>query len=160
MSKHIPCQDGQLVAVVSDTHGFVPRHAVDILKKADLIIHAGDIDTSEALETLRGIGPVVAVRGNMDGGHWANGLSRTEVIKIEDVLIYVLHDLWKLDVDPVAAGFNIVVSGHTHRPLIEKKQGILFVNPGSLGLPRENRSASLALICVKGDSISSRIVEL
>ena len=160
MSKLIPCQGGQVVAVVSDTHGSLPPKALSLLRQVDLIIHAGDIDTSEVLETLRAMGSVIAVRGNMDGGHWTKGLSPTEVVPIEDVLIYVIHNVERLDVDPLAAGFDIVISGHTHRPLIEQKQGILFLNPGSLGWPREGRCPALALICVKGRTITSRIVEL
>jgi putative phosphoesterase len=160
MSDILPCKEGKRIAIISDTHGSLPSKAVQILKKADLIIHAGDFDSPDVFKTLREMGSVVAVRGNMDGGPWTMQLPQTDVVEIEGIMIYILHNLDRLDLDPATAGFDVVVSGHTHRPRIKKKQGVLFVNPGSLGWPRSNHPPSMALLCVKGKSITTKLVAL
>ena len=160
MSKPLPCSGGKLVAVISDTHGSIPSKAMAVLKKADLIIHAGDFDTAEVLKALYNIGSVIAVRGNMDGGPWTAKLQRTELVEVGDVRIYVVHNLDRLDIDPAAAGIDVVIHGHTHRPKIVKKKGILYVNPGSLGWPRSDFTATVALLCIEGASITSQILEI
>jgi putative phosphoesterase len=136
------------------------RKASLALKTVDLIIHTGDIDNPNVLKALRNIAPVVAVRGNMDRGGWTRGLSRTEVVEVDGVLIYVLHDLNALDVDPAAAGFKAVVSGHTHEPSIKKEKGILYLNPGSAWWPRANNPATVAIVTVEGETVSARMVDL
>ncbi len=103
------------------------------LRGSDLILHAGDVGEAGILEALRKVAPVTAVRGNVDTGEWAQSLPMTEVIKTESVAIYMLHILQSLDVNPAAAGFHIVVSGHSHKPEQSEKDGVLYINPGSAG---------------------------
>jgi hypothetical protein len=110
--------------------------AVRALEGSDLIIHAGDVGAPEILDALRAVAPVVAVRGNVDTGAWASVLPATAVAEIGGALIYVLHDLKELDLDPGAAGFGVVVSGHSHQPARSRRGGVLFVNPGSAGRRR------------------------
>ena len=148
------------IGIISDTHGLVRQRVVKSFKDVDLIVHAGDIGTHEALETLQTIARVYPVRGNVDGGKWADNLPFTEVVKVGQAYLYVLHDINALDLDPVAAGFNAVISGHSHIPEIEKRNGVLFLNPGSAGPKRLKYSASIAFLYVNGVSISAEIVEL
>ena len=148
------------IGIISDTHGLVSQRVVKSFKDVDLIVHAGDIGTHEALETLQTIARVYPVRGNVDGGKWADNLPFTEVVKVGQTYLYVLHDISTLDLDPVTAGFNAVISGHSHIPEIEKRNGVLFLNPGSAGPKRLKYSASIAFLYVNGVSISAEIVEL
>ena len=153
-------KDNFFIGVISDTHGFLPRKALNTFEGTDLIIHAGDIGKPEILEVLRSIAPVVAVRGNMDYGEWTHGLRQTEVVELGEVLVYVLHDLYRLDVEPSAAGFSAVISGHSHRPSVENVGGVLFLNPGSAGQPGYRRPASVALLHVRGSSLDTQVVDL
>ena len=123
----------RLVGVISDTHGLVRPAALTALAGSQLIVHAGDVGSPEVLDQLRGIAPVVAVRGNNDRGAWAECLSATEVVDLDGVFLYVLHDVKELDLDPRAAGFRAVIAGHSHRPGMEERDGVLFLNPGSAG---------------------------
>ncbi|HJO47813.1 MAG TPA: metallophosphoesterase family protein [Candidatus Scalindua sp.] len=148
------------VGIISDTHGLVRQRVVKSFKDADLIVHAGDVGKPEVLETLQAIARVFPVRGNVDGGKWADNLPFAEVVKVGQVFLYILHDVNALDLDPVAAGFNAVISGHSHIPEIEKRNGVLFLNPGSAGPKRLKYSASIAFLYVNGVSISAEIVEL
>jgi uncharacterized protein len=148
------------VAVISDTHGLLRPEAMAFLRGSDFIVHAGDIGTADVLEQLGTLGPVTAVRGNNDKGSWAELCSETEVLQVEDVFIYVLHNLAELDLDPVAAGFQVVVSGHSHQPSIEKRDGVLYVNPGSPGPRRFKLPVAVAELQVVGSSVQARIVEL
>ena len=125
-----------VVGLISDTHGLLRPAAVRALAGSDLIIHAGDVGTPEILDALRALAPVVAVRGNIDTGAWASVLPAAAVAEARGKLIYVLHDLNKLDLDPAAAGFGVVVSGHSHQPTSTERGGVLFVNPGSAGRRR------------------------
>jgi putative phosphoesterase len=125
-----------VVGLISDTHGLLRPEAVRALVGSDLIIHAGDVGTPEILDALRAVAPVVAVRGNVDTGAWAAGLPETAVAEAGGTLLYVLHDLNELDLDPAAAGFGVVVSGHSHQPARAERGGVLFVNPGSAGRRR------------------------
>jgi putative phosphoesterase len=120
-----------LVGLISDTHGLLRPEAVRALAGSDLIIHAGDVGSPEILAALRAVAPVVAVRGNVDTGAWASALPATAVAEIGGTLIYVLHDLNELDLDPAAAGFGVVVSGHSHKAASAERGGPLLVNPGS-----------------------------
>lgn len=149
-----------LIGVISDTHGPARPEAARALAGVSLIIHAGDVGTPDVLKELRGIAPVVAVRGNTDTEYWARGLRETEVAEAGDVSLYVLHDLARLDLDPGVAGFGAVISGHTHRPLIEERNGILFLNPGSAGPRRSTLPVSLALIRIRGKALAAEIVGL
>ena len=121
------------VGLISDTHGLLRREAVETLRGSELIIHAGDVGDPEILEKLRKLAPVVAVRGNVDTEPWAEALPLTTVAEAGSVLIYVLHDLSALSLSPAAAGFRVVVSGHSHKPTKLTRDGVLYVNPGSAG---------------------------
>jgi hypothetical protein len=125
-----------IVGLISDTHGLLRPEAVRALEGSDLIIHAGDVGAPGILDALRAVAPVVAVRGNVDTGAWASVLPETAVAEIGGTSIYVLHDLNELDLDPAAAGFGVVVSGHSHQPASKQTAGVLFVNPGSAGRRR------------------------
>ena len=123
----------KILGLISDTHGLLREQAVRALRGSDLILHAGDVGAPEILDTLKTIAPVVAVRGNVDTDKWGQTLPFTEVIQVGSVMIYVLHILQDLDVNPAAAGFRIVVSGHSHKPGQREKDGVLYINPGSAG---------------------------
>src|SRR5882724_10396229 len=121
------------IGLISDTHGLLRKEALEALRGSQLIIHAGDVGKPEILEELRKIAPVVAVRGNVDTEPWAQALPETAVAETGAVLIYVLHDVNALDLNPAAAGFHIVVSGHSHKPGKTERNGVLYINPGSAG---------------------------
>jgi putative phosphoesterase len=157
MSTDSKERDGFIVGVISDTHGYLRPEVAEAFAGVDLIIHAGDIGNHEVLEALRAIAPVHAVRGNMDGG-WAHGLPATEVVEIGEVLIYVLHDAYHLNLDPAVAGFVVVINGHTHRAAVEKRKGVLFLNPGSAS--PHSSSGTVALLRIQGTSVEPEIVEL
>jgi putative phosphoesterase len=125
-----------IVGLISDTHGLLRPEAMRALAGSDVIIHAGDVGSPEILDALRAVAPLVAVRGNVDTGAWASALPATAVAEAGSTLIYVLHDLNELDLDPAAAGFGVVVSGHSHQPASSEKSGVLYVNPGSAGRRR------------------------
>lgn len=148
------------LGLVSDSHGLVRPSVSKALAGVDLIVHAGDVGDATVLEKLGGIAPVVAIRGNNDLGAWAKPLRATEVVEVGEALLYVLHDLAELDLDPAAAGFHAVVSGHSHRPKIEQRDGVLYVNPGSIGPRRFSLPIALALLRVRGAKLEARIVEL
>lgn len=122
-----------MIGLISDTHGLLRPEAREALRGAELIVHAGDVGKPEVLEGLRTIAPVVAIRGNVDRGNWCEGLPRTAVVETPRGLMYVLHDVKELDVDPISAGFAFVVSGHSHKPLDEERRGVRFINPGAAG---------------------------
>jgi uncharacterized protein len=127
-----------LIGVISDTHGLLRPEALAALQGAEHIIHAGDIGAPEVLVALAEIAPVTAVRGNNDKGAWAARIPATGVVEGEGVSIYVLHDLAELDLDPAAAGFGVVIAGHSHQPSQDERNGVLYFNPGSAG-PRRFR---------------------
>jgi len=146
--------------LISDTHGLLRSEALAFLRGSDFIVHAGDIGDAEVLEELRRLTPLTAVRGNNDKGPWANGIAETGVLQVGEVFIYVLHDLAELELDPSAAGFQVVVSGHSHNPRIEERHGVLYVNPGSSGPRRFKLPIAVAELHVAGSSVKARIVEL
>ncbi len=148
------------IGIISDTHGLVRGSIAKSFKDVDLIVHAGDIGTQEVLETLQTIAKVYPVRGNVDGGKWAKNLPNTEVVQVGQVYLYLLHDLNTLDLDPEAAGFQAVISGHSHIPKIEERNGVLFLNPGSAGPRRFNYPISIAFLYIKGAAVETEIVEL
>jgi putative phosphoesterase len=150
----------RLIGVISDTHGLVRPEAVDALRGAEMILHAGDIGNSRVLEALGGIAPVVAVRGNNDKGEWAGRLPDREVVEIGAVSIYILHDLKEIDISPSGAGFQVVVSGHSHKPFVEERKGVLYVNPGSAGPRRFSLPVSVAQLRVSGETVNARLIEL
>ena len=152
--------DEHLVGVISDTHGLLRLEALDTLAGVELIIHAGDIGKPEILEGLKQIAPVFAVRGNIDLSRWGRKLPTTQIVEAGQVLLYVLHDVAELDLDPAAAGFNAVISGHSHQPSAVERGGVLYLNPGSAGPKRFNSPVSLARLDVQGTRMRAEIIEL
>ena len=148
------------IGVISDTHGLVRKSVLKSFKSVDLIVHAGDVGEPKVLDTLQTVAMVHPVRGNVDVGKWTNNLPLTEVVEVGQVYLYVLHDLGSLELDPAAAGFNAVISGHSHIPKIEKRDDILYLNPGSAGPKRFDYPISIAFLYIKGTSIETEIVEL
>ncbi len=148
------------VGVISDTHGLLRPEAVEALHGSDLILHAGDVGDPEILEALEEIAPVVAVRGNMDRAPWARDLPETEVVEVSGAHIYILHDLATLPLDPVAAGFALVISGHTHEPSVGSEGGVLYLNPGSAGPRRFRLPVSVASLEIRQRTPDARIIHL
>jgi uncharacterized protein len=130
--KNLP-KKRRILGLISDTHGLLRPTALSALRGSDLILHAGDVGSPEILETLESLAPVVAVRGNVDTGDWSRTLPLTEIVEANSVTIYMLHILQHLDIDPVAAGIHIVVSGHSHKHSQTEKDGVMYINPGSAG---------------------------
>ena len=148
------------VGVISDTHGVLRPEAVAALHASEIIIHAGDVGDPRILERLNAIAPTRAVRGNVDTGGWAKALPATEVVEVGGLLIYVLHNLADLDVDPKAAGLAAVISGHTHRPHADVRDDVLYLNPGSAGPRRFTLPIAVARLRVTDARLSHEIVEL
>jgi len=149
-----------IVGVISDTHGLLRPQAVEALRGADLILHGGDVGRIEVLDQLRAIAPTTAVRGNVDTAIWATALRLTEVVAAGGLQFYMLHDRAALDLDPAAAGFAAVVSGHTHRPGAEVRAGVLYLNPGSAGPRRFALPVTVARLTIDGGRLSHEIVAL
>ena len=160
MSQKFKYHDNYLVGIIADTHGHLGQSVHKAFKNTDLIIHAGDIGQKDVLDELEKIAPTVAVRGNMDNGQWAVQLSQTEIIEIGKIFIYVLHDLHRLDFEPHAAGFKAVIAGHTHQPGANNNNGILFLNPGSASYPKFGYPASVALLNLKGNNLTTYFINL
>jgi putative phosphoesterase len=148
------------IGVISDTHGLLRPEAVAALAGVSHIVHAGDVGSADVLAQLSRIAPVTAVRGNNDRAAWAADLAITETVEIEGRSIYVLHDLAELDLDPATAGFAVVVTGHSHKPKIVTKDGVLFMNPGSAGPRRFKLPVTLGTLDVSGSGIRAEIHEL
>jgi len=121
------------IGLISDTHGLLRPQALEALRGSELILHAGDVGKPEILSALQELAPVIAVRGNVDTSDWARTLPETAVAEAGKFLIYILHDVHTLDLDPAAAGFHVVVSGHSHQPGKSERAGVLYINPGSAG---------------------------
>jgi putative phosphoesterase len=149
-----------VLGVISDTHGLLRPQAVAALEGCELIVHAGDVGDPAVLEELRGIAPVVAVRGNVDTQAWAKSLPATETVAVGALRIWVLHDLSELDVDPAAAGFAAVIFGHSHKPKVEFRDGVLYLNPGSAGPRRFRLPVTVAHLRVAGHSMDPAIIDL
>ena len=150
----------RLIGVISDTHGLVRPEVLKVFRGVELIVHAGDVGDPEVLEILRALAPVVAVRGNVDRGEWAQDLEDTEVVEVGEFRFYVLHNVHELALDPLAGGFDAVISGHSHCPSKETRQGVLFLNPGSAGPRRFRLPVSLALLRLEGQSLAAKLIEL
>jgi hypothetical protein len=148
------------IGVISDTHGLLRPEALTALQGAELIVHAGDLGSAAVLEGLRALAPVKAVRGNVDREPWAHNIPTTEAFEIDEVGVYVLHDLGEIDLAPDAARFKVVVSGHSHRPAIQERDGVLFVNPGSAGPRRFRLPVSIALLHIRGATVQAELVPL
>ena len=148
------------VGLISDTHGLLRPEAVAFLRGSDFIVHAGDIGDPGVLTALKALAPVTAVRGNNDKGPWAKAIAETEALEVGKTFIYVIHDLAELDLDPAASGFQVVVSGHSHKPAVETREGVLYVNPGSAGPRRFTLPIAVAELEVSGRSVKARVSEL
>jgi putative phosphoesterase len=146
------------IGVISDTHGLVRPQALQALEGMDYIIHAGDVGAAEILDRLQEIAPLTVVRGNVDRGEWADRLPYTETLQAGGVWFYVLHDLASIPISPT--GFDLVISGHTHKPDIRRKSGTLYLNPGSAGMGRFHQPATLARIKIVERAVSAEIVQL
>jgi putative phosphoesterase len=148
------------IGLISDTHDLVRPEARRALAGVDHILHAGDICGGGVLTELAQIAPVTAVRGNNDRGAWAGKLNATELVEIGGIAFYMVHDLADLDIDPRAAGVRAVISGHSHKPLVEERDGVLFVNPGSAGPRRFSLPVSVGFIEIAGGKLSARLQTL
>lgn len=152
--------DSLTIGVISDTHGLLRPEAVAALAGVDHILHAGDVGDPEILERLRTLAPVTAIRGNVDVAGVCGALPPTEAVEIGGRLFYLVHSLQDLDVDPVAAGVAAVVSGHSHRPDLQERKGVLYLNPGSAGPRRFDLPVTLAKVTVAAGTMAARIVIL
>jgi uncharacterized protein len=145
---------------VSDTHGLLRPQALARLRGVDRIVHAGDIGDPEILRALAAVAPVTAVRGNNDRGVWARAIPETAVLEVGRVRLYVLHDVKTLDVDPRRAALDAVIAGHSHRPSLVERDGVLFLNPGSIGPRRFTLPVAMAVLTVRGARVRGEIVRL
>jgi putative phosphoesterase len=148
------------VGLISDTHGLLRPEAVSALRGCELIVHGGDIGDSGILDALRAIAPLTVVRGNNDREPWAAGIAETEFLRVGSVLVYVIHDVSQIDIDPVRAGVRVVVSGHSHKPKVEDRGGVLYVNPGSAGPRRFKLPVAVAELKVVDETVTASIIEL
>jgi uncharacterized protein len=148
------------IGLISDTHGLLRPEALQALAGVERIIHAGDIGAAELIESLRDIAPVDAVRGNNDKGPWAKEFPPWLALEFGGVGIYVLHDVNELDVDPAAAGFRVVIAGHSHKPQVKERDGVLFVNPGSAGPRRFSLPVTMGYLAVGNGRASAEIRSL
>jgi uncharacterized protein len=151
---------GKLIGVISDTHGLVRPEVNKAFTGVDLILHGGDIGSAEVIDALRALAPVVAVRGNNDNGQWADAIPETEVVHVDEATIFMLHDLKEVDLRSGFPNFHAVVSGHSHKPSVERREGVLFVNPGSAGPRRFKLPVTVARLTIHGSSVNGEILEL
>jgi putative phosphoesterase len=152
--------DQTVIGVVSDTHGLLRPEALKHLNGVHRIVHAGDIGAPNVLERLQNLAPVDAVRGNNDKGTWAEAIPETLFLEIRGHQVHVLHDLNRIDLSPSAVGLSVVISGHSHKPVVEEHDGVLFINPGSLGPRRFRLPISLAKLYITAESVRAEIIEL
>jgi len=150
----------QSIGIISDTHGLLRPEALAALRGSDYIIHAGDIGDPSILKELAKIAPVTAIRGNVDRETWAGKVPATSVLEVRDVAIYILHNLAELDLKPKAAGFDVVVYGHSHVAKQETKSGVLYFNPGSAGPRRFRLPVTVGRLTVKDGKVSGEIFEI
>jgi putative phosphoesterase len=146
------------IGLISDTHGLLRPEAKSFLEGCDRIIHGGDIGNPDILEQLAALAPLTVVRGNNDHGDWADDLAETQRVQVGKVLIYVIHDIAQLDIDPRAAGVRVVVAGHSHKPAVIERDGVLYVNPGSAGPRRFKLPIAAAELTIEGSAVSAHIV--
>ncbi len=149
-----------VIGVISDTHGLLRPEAINALRGSEHIIHAGDVGAPEILDELAAIAPVTAIPGNIDKGAWVRRLPETEVVELAGISIYVLHDLAQLDLKPEAAGFKVVVSGHSHVPKQEMRGGVLYFNPGSAGPKRFKLPVCVGRLFVQGGDVRGEIMAI
>ncbi|MFO7706711.1 MAG: metallophosphoesterase family protein [Desulfobacterales bacterium] len=156
----LPPKTSYRLGLISDTHGFLPPDVAEIFRDVDLILHAGDIGSARIVDSLEAIAPVLAVRGNMDNGPWAENLPHRRSLRAGEMQIHLIHDLANLQPQPPPGDHVAVVAGHTHRSQVERKQGVLYVNPGSAGAPRHGERASVALLVVRGTAATVELAAI
>ena len=149
-----------MIGVISDTHGLLRPAAIEALRGVEHILHAGDVGDASILDALRHVAPVTAIRGNIDVGGPCSHLPATEVVTLQGHTLYMLHDRQALDLDPAAAGFSAVISGHSHKPLLEWRHGVLYMNPGSAGPRRFSLPVSIGLLTIGADGLQPQLVTL
>ena len=149
-----------IIGVISDTHGLLRPEAIQALQGSEHIIHAGDIGSPEIIPALEKIAPVTAIRGNVDRQPWTKNFPETEVVELAGGYIYLIHDLKALDLNPRAAGFVAVISGHSHQPKQEIKDGVLYFNPGSAGPRRFGLPVTVGRLEIVAGKIIGRIIDL
>jgi uncharacterized protein len=149
-----------MIGIISDTHGLLRPEAVELLRGSEHIIHAGDIGSPEIIPQLEKIAPVTAIRGNVDTQAWARRFAETEVVELGGLHIYVIHDANALDLNPKAAGFAAVISGHSHQPKQETKDGVLYFNPGSAGPRRFKLPISVGRLEIVDRKINGTILTI
>jgi len=148
------------IGVISDTHGLVRPEVLEAFNSVDLIVHAGDVGNAEVLKELRSIARVIAVRGNNDKGPWAKAIPETEIVRIGRVGVYILHNLKDLGGDPDVRSCQVVISGHSNRPSMGTRGGVLFLNPGSAGPRRFRLPITVARMTINGSAVNSEIIDL
>ena len=146
-----------IIGVISDTHGLLRPEVKKLFSGVNLILHAGDIGAPEVLEELKQWAPVTAVRGNNDKGKWAERIPETEVVQVGSAYLYMLHDVKELDLNPTAADFQVVISGHSHKPSIDRRDGVLYLNPGSAGPRRFTLPVSVARLTVEDSAVAGEL---
>lgn len=149
-----------IVGIISDTHGLLRPEAIEFLSECDLIVHAGDIGTPDILKELTAMAPTFPIRGNMDKDPWTKNLPTSDVIEVGKKFLYLIHNIEDLDLDPASAGFDAVISGHSHQPASYKKNGVLYFNPGSAGPKRFKKPVSIGRITIKNIRLESEIITL
>lgn len=149
-----------LIGLISDTHGLLRAEVLAALQGCERIIHAGDIGKPAVLDGLRALAPLEVIRGNIDTADWAQALPERLDLHIGGLRLHVLHDLKELSVDPVAAGIDVVIAGHSHQPKIERRDGVLYINPGSAGPRRFRLPISLALLRLEGGNAQAELIRL
>ncbi len=145
------------IGVISDTHGLLRKEAIELLKGSDLILHAGDIGKQSVLKELKSIAPVIAIRGNVDQDDWATNIDETQTFERDGVSIYLIHNIKEIDINPVGR-FDVVVSGHSHKPRSEVKNDVLYFNPGSAGPRRFKLPIALGKLTLRDGSVEDEII--
>jgi putative phosphoesterase len=149
-----------VIGLISDTHGLIRPQALEVLAGVELIVHAGDIGKSEVVAALKAISPVCAIKGNNDTGAWAKPLPETQLIRTGDASLFIIHNVKELDCNPISRGYQVIISGHSHKPSITRRDGVLFVNPGSAGPRRFKLPVAVGKLFVKGSEVNAEIIEL
>jgi uncharacterized protein len=152
--------DLHVIGLISDTHGLIRPQALEALQGVDLIVHAGDIGKPEVISALKVVAPVVAIKGNNDTGIWAKPLPETKSVKAGGTLLFIIHNVKELDCDPAARGYQVVVSGHSHKPSVSTRSGVLYLNPGSAGPRRFTLPVAVGKLFIQNKQVNAEIIEL
>jgi uncharacterized protein len=158
-ARQIALEKGR-IGLISDTHGLVRREALAALKGVDLIVHAGDIGKSEVLDALQTIAPVAAIKGNNDTARWARQIPEILDLHVQDTTLRVIHNVHDIKADPASADIRVIISGHSHKPSVVTRDGVLFVNPGSAGPRRFKLPVTVGLLLLQKAEVRAEIVEL